>query len=114
MVSSPLTTCTSTIVLHAIRGLETAQLFSKHIVSVYVPEPQNPHNAYPNLAPFSNLTINSEDIVNALSALQNSSSTGPDYIPALFIKQCFKTLQHPQYCTIHMEISFHNPNLQIW
>ena len=75
-------------------GLETAQLFSKHFASVYVADPQNPYQAYPNPAPFSNLTVDSEDIVNALSSLKDSSSPGPDYIPALFIKQCSKTLQH--------------------
>ena len=69
--------------------LETAQLFSMHFASVYVANPQNPYHAYSNPKSLTNLKIDSDDIGNALSALKDSSSPGPDYIPALFIlKQC--------------------------
>ena len=43
----------------------------------------------------SDINITREDIIDAIKTISQNSSGGPDEIPAIFLKQCSKSLAHP-------------------
>ena len=43
----------------------------------------------------SDINITREDIIDAIKTISQNSSGGPDEFPAIFLKQCSKSLARP-------------------
>ena len=55
---------------------------------------ENELSSSPNLVDFS---FSKEDIVNQISNIKNDSAAGPDYFPAVLLKECAVQLSEPLY-----------------
>jgi hypothetical protein len=52
-------------------------------------------SSVPSVTDINNIVIDIEEVIKVLSTLDPSKSAGPDFLPALFLKNCAKTVATP-------------------
>lgn len=87
---------------------EIVEMFARNFASVYSSEKlASPQFSYSDgrISSLSHVNIDKKDIVNVLSKLKPDSSSGPDDIPPIVLKNCANALSHPLHIIFNYSLS---------